>query len=416
MGGHTLDLQESPLTSFLPILFACSGSTTPTIVPATPPTDTAVDDTGDTASVLPPSQWDQIHRVLGEPLSYVDAAWIEAETPTFITGSGGFVDPRDSNSGASARAQIERWVHGESEPTNIGHVFRSDSYFGPSDARVVVIGDVTGDGAVEIAANLGAIVVRTAILPEPDDWSVEPPVVWGDPTLGESVTAVGFLPIACDADRDGQPDLCTSRGFDLGPIDGTPEATWDPGVPYAWERIAIGRTGATTTAWVARSGGVTAIDLGQATGNVDLDALPFWAPDDGDFISALVAVPTAGDDLLAVCSGVSTFTVTQLRILDGFQDAAPILTLSRGCDDLDVGDFDGDGDPELAVASDSTIQIIELDGTVRSTLQGVYDPGSDGLGSGMDSADVDGDGREDLIAAARESSTLYITYRAIETP
>jgi hypothetical protein len=342
------------------------------------------------------------------PWFAVDAAWVDPTTATYARVTGGWDDGRYSN---SATAWLEQWTEG-AEPERLNRMF-VDTQSTYNQTRVARMGDLDGDGLPDLAANLDGIAVRAAFVDE--SFTMEPVLDWTDADTPFDRTAAGFQPIACDADRDGQADLCTSRGFDLGPIDGGPEATWDPGVPYGWERIAIGRTGETTTAWVARSGGVTAIDLGEATGDVDLDALPFWAAD-GDLVSALAAVPTDGDDLLAVCSGVSSTTVTHLRIFDGVQDSDPILTLSRACDELDVGDFDGDGDPEIAVASDSTIQIIELDGTVRSTLQGVYDPGSDGLGSGMDSADVDGDGRDDLIAAARHSSTLYITLRAIDEP
>jgi hypothetical protein len=394
------------LSPALLLAIGCSSA----VVPVPTPTDTSASQTGDTAT---DSQWDRVDdRHAPERYEYVDVAWLDAPNAVFVHVSGAYeVDDHDRG---GSNTRFKTW----STPTAIPEELDS---FGPANGgggwgqsvRVEAVGDVTGDGADDVASQMGRLYVRSL---NGGTSLQQAPVDWLEGTTGDPVTDVqftGFQAVACDANRDGQPDLCTSRGFDLGPIDDTPEATWTPGVPFFDETIAVGRTGDTTTAWVARPGGVTAIDLGVATGEVDLDALPVWETPDTDVVFALAAVPMPDGDLLAVCSGFSDAT---LRVLDGLADSPPILTVPRRCLDLEVGDYDGDGQPEIAVASQSAIEIVELDGTVRNTLVGDIEPGNDLLGAGMDSADVNGDGRDDLIATAPGSGALYITFRVIDDP
>jgi hypothetical protein len=275
----------------------------------------------------------------------------------------------------------------------------------PQPLRIAALGDVTGDGVSNVGAAMQLDLPVLPIDPTATPYLVD----WDDVVQG---WAPGGDIAACDADQDGQPDLCTALGVDRGPIDGTPDTTWPTDFPDALDRqhLAIGHT-PSTVAWIPTQTGVAQLDLSQ-TGTLDPSSAPTWTAPTGHIITALAPIDPDGDglDALLVCSAPDN----AVRLLDAFPaDAAPFLTLDAPCDAVEVADFDGDGQLELAVGADSRVRIHELDGTLLAEHIGVYSPGEDGLGKSMDSADIDGDGRADLLVAAPDHGALYLTLNAV---
>jgi hypothetical protein len=339
--------------------------------------------------------------------AYADIAIVNAENLRVALGQPGFMDGNDF---APAGTNLADWSVEDGLFTGNTLGFRAEEEWGGVPVRVSLVGDITGDAIDDIAAHVGALVVGPGPL-DREDYVVVPETQWMD---GTEFIGPGFSIEPCDADADGQNDLCTSRGIDLGPVDGTPDLYWDPGVDLYSETLAIGKLNGDTVAFVGTPTGIVRIPVASllaTPGVVDLTNQPVWPAENITRLTTIDPDADGTSDLIS-CARMGAFTRVWLHT--DF-DSAPteLLSIVDGCTDLEPGDFDGDGQLELAVGYDSRITIVELDGTERFTHVGVWDALFDGLGSGIDSADVDGDGRDDLVAGADISRTLYLTLQAI---
>ena len=387
----------------LTLLIACTG---PIASVAThPQADTAGQETSDTSSDVrvhtgQSSAWDAI-LVSGQ--GWWSSVAVVQESPLQLASSNnGFWDGNDFLfEGFVASAEFDLSLQDRT-----AFVYSQAS----SELRsgtVVGVGDVRGDGTASIASVSNAgLTLLTGPFPATADGEIVP---WAHTLQGW--TPGGDL-APCDADQDGQPDLCTALGVDRGPIDGTPDTTWPTDFPddFARQHLAIGRT-PITVAWIPTESGVAQLDLTE-TGALDPGTAPTWMAPASHTVTALASVDPDGDglDALLVCSGPDH----AVRLLDSFPaDSPPFLTLDAPCDALEVADFDGDGALELAVGAASRVRIHELDGTLLAEHVGRYNPGADGLGKSMDSADIDGDGRADLLVAAPDEGALYLTLNAV---
>jgi hypothetical protein len=135
-------------------------------------------------------------------------------------------------------------------------------------------------------------------------------------------------------------------------------------------------------------------------GVLDPASLPTWTYPTGFIPLAAAAFDPDGDgfDDLLLCGAQDG--VTGLRVFTGPDDDPPLLAVVPfPCAALEVADFDGDGAPEIAVGGGSRVVVVEpADGSFASVWIGDIDPGTDGLGTALDAADVNGDGRMDLFA------------------
>jgi hypothetical protein len=390
------------------IVFGCTApiATVDTNVPA--PTDTDNGSTGDTSAPDSASDTAGSHHwtgVRGGGEGRWAAIAIQSVDPLVVAYvDAGYWDGNDWFRDASVvAAPFESSLDSETYHTTASAPFLV-LYSQP--ISVASVGDVTGDGLSNVAAAMQTDLPLIPVDPNDPDFQL---LEWDDVVQG---WAPGGDIAACDADQDGQPDLCTALGVDRGPIDGIPDTTWPTDFPDALDRqhLAIGRT-PSTVAWIPTQAGIAQLDLTQ-TGTLDPSSAPTWNAPAGHTITALAPIDPDGDglDALLVCSEPDN----AVRLLDAFPaDAAPFLTLDAPCDALEVADFDGDGQLELAVGADSRVRIHELDGTLLAEHIGVYSPGEDGLGKSMDSADIDGDGRADLLVAAPDHGALYLTLNAV---
>ncbi len=143
--------------------------------------------------------------------------------------------------------------------------------------------------------------------------------------------------------------------------------------------------------------------------------------DIGDFGDQLdvVLADFSGDDQLDVVYLGDYADGNQVRMYlgngDGTFNSAPITSLITTDDarDLTVGDFDGDGEADIAVADGSTLGIVFGNGGLG--FAEIDDITVDsGTTSRVEAADVDRDGVDDLIVGYSDRNTLTI-YLGSET-
>lgn len=252
-------------------------------------------------------------------------------------------------------------------------------------------GDLTGDGQVDV------VVARhpSEVLPAPFDGI-------GTITLPEIAIGTGF---GCDADGDGDTDLCSRPGIDRFPVDGALDTTWEPpgsalgagvvdGVRIAFVYTVVDQVRSLRLALLSPAGSTGSGEW--LVGTRQLDRL------------AAVDLDGDGSDGLVACvleQGVGWGLV----LVDPFPtERAGGLALPDRCDALEVGDFDGDGAPEVAVGTASHVLIVDpADWTVLADHRGTLRAGQDRFGAALDTADLDGDGRVDLVVGAPVTGRVY---------
>lgn len=257
---------------------------------------------------------------------------------------------------------------------------------------VAAPGDVTGDGHADAFAGLWP----ARLFHGPFELGMEPSSTdldhadYGRPT---SATP-------CDAGADGQPDLCTSHGIYRAPVTGAPPAAW-------W--------GFGSTVGVVRGtdGPALLIDSGarfvrvplDAVGEVDLQVLPGWSKPEG-FSSQATDLVDRGDgtDDILTCGREQNDPESHALWRVGEPSWERLIELSGPCLALEVADFDGDSSPEVAVGLRSQVLIVEPGSwTVAATWVGDEGHGAFEFGAALAAADLDGDGRMDLLVGAPQT-------------
>lgn len=294
---------------------------------------------------------------------------------------------------------------------------------GGGPASSLAVADVNGDGKPDLlVANWFSNAV--GVLLGNGDGSFQPAVSYGSGGgLADSVAVA-------DVNGDGKPDLVVGNytSATVGVLLGNGDATFHPAVTYG--------SGGVIPLWVAVA------DV-NGDGKPDLLVANFWASfqnpnpavgvllgnGDGTFQSA-VAYATGGTggpnsggsvavadvnadgklDLLAANEGNGTVGVL-LGNGDGtFQPVVTYGSGGSGANSVAVGDVDGDGKPDLIVATSLSTTVGVLLGNGDGTFQSAVTYGSGGLNraSSVVVADVNGDGRPDLLVGTCNNFSCFV--------
>ena len=252
----------------------------------------------------------------------------------------------------------------------------------------------------------------------------------GPPLLEATRFSVGANPralVAADLDGDGDLDLAVGAwGHDkvtLRRNNGNGVFTPFPRLSTAWARTPRRSWQPTSTG----TGASTWLDGPAATPTPEVSIL-LAAGAPGQFSPQFLLLPgVVPDDLavgdfdrdgdldIAVCDKQASGAVTLLRN-DGsgvFSVAASVTGVGDRPTAIVAEDFDRDGDLDLAVGNDSTvagtIQILTNDGLGGFTLGALLPlDGTDRSPLSLTAADFDGDGAVDLVAAAFFVDRLHV--------
>ncbi|MBZ5611550.1 MAG: FG-GAP-like repeat-containing protein [Acidobacteriia bacterium] len=278
------------------------------------------------------------------------------------------------------------------------------------------VADVNGDGKADIIlanTNTGNI----AVLPGNGNGTFKAAVNSGTQTLSGGFI---FLTVR-DLNGDGKPDVVATNGFAnyVQVWIGNGDGTFKPPVNYTVGNqptsIAIGDFNGDGRPDMAVTGGdglapSVAVLMGKG---------------DGTFQAAVYYIPT-GNPLLSITTGdfngdgrTDLVMISQVVALpagvwivlgngDGSFQTAADYKAGTGPQTATVGDFNGDGVPDLAVASNGSSTVSVLLGTGNGTFKtAVNYPAGQGA-TGVASGDFNGDGKPDLVVANVAVGTISV--------
>jgi hypothetical protein len=285
---------------------------------------------------------------------------------------------------------------------------------GQSSARDIAVGDLNGDGDLDLVApDYSAGVVRVA-LRQGTSW-----------TLSSAPAATGVQNVdLADADGDGDLDVVTANiinfGVDLYLNNGTGVLTRQvvstPGMTPSDAIFAQLDADAAPEIVVANYFGddVQVLDRQGDASYAAGDAIsikPATDPSDYALPHGVVARDLNGDgrvDLATANRDTDNVSVLTATSTGGYDLA--VVDLGSSVDDVDVADLDGDGAPEL-VARTQMGEVKVLDRSGAAGTAGTWTvlalPGTGAQGYDVAIADIDGDGAPEIVAAAYNVVNVY---------
>jgi len=315
---------------------------------------------------------------------------------------------------------------------------------GGSGPRSVAIGDVNRDGIPDIVvanifeANGGCGI---GVLLGNGDGTFKAAVTYG------SSSACGDSVVLADLNGDGKLDVAVALSGDIAVLLGSGDGTFQPAVTYGWG-------GGSGTSWgpnslaVADLNGDHKLDLVVATGNSnyplgngtvgvllgngDGTFQPAVDYDSGgglySYASSLAVADLNGDgepDIAVTNHCISSLCGT-VGVLRGngdgtFQPAVPYATGGLSWASVAVADVNGDGKPDLVVANEcasstcKTGNVGILVGNGDGTFQAAVAYSVGGLASDAAVADVNGDGKLDIVVAVPTQVSVLLTETGVKT-
>jgi hypothetical protein len=229
---------------------------------------------------------------------------------------------------------------------------------------------------------------------------------------GYSPGSIPYAVAAGDFDGDGFPDLAVATGDNIAILRNRKDATFvrsavfDEGDwPVAVEPADLDRDGFLDLVAVSNVNGSSKVSLLMGRGNGSFGTPTSFAADSVPTNVQIGDLDGDGSPDLVVANST---TVSVFRNRGDGTFLPQVLYPTSGVPHLALADFDRDGYLDLAVSNsrDSTVGVFYNDGT--GTLQGPVVYRADGETATVAAADFDGDGWPDLAVANYDSSTIAI--------
>jgi hypothetical protein len=302
-----------------------------------------------------------------------------------------------------------------------GSFFTPAPYTVGSNLTALTVGDFNNDGLTDIAAtNAGGNGSDNVSLLLGN----------GDGTFQNAVSyAVGNSPTAVtvgDFNGDGNADLAVTNGADntvtilLGNGDGTFQVAATYATGYTPASVVAGDFNGDGNLDLAVANSCGSDPTCQHNGTISV----FLSNGNGTFQPAVSHA--AGKDPLSVAVGdfdgdgnldlaVANKLDNTVSILWGngdgtFQDTGLTLTTDSGPDSVIVGDFNGDGQPDLAVANRGTNDVSVFLNSSGRTFQTATNYNVGGQPYSLTAVDLTGNGALDLITANYASNNVTVLF------
>lgn len=270
------------------------------------------------------------------------------------------------------------------ESTNVINIFlgRGDGTFTTSTVAIAIYSnslvasaDFNGDGIPDLVVYSQYSNNIVILLGKGDGTFIAAP---------QSVAVSGFpRVVAADFNGDGKTDLVVSNYLGAEFYSGNGDGTFEAG---------------TTALQVANSGTITSIAAADFNGDGKLDLVG---------VSGVSGSSSQGEVTIYLGNGGGTFTAAGSAVT-----TASVLSPSEA----EVADFNQDGIPDVAVNVSGQITVLlgHGDGTFNSPSY-IANPGNL-FYAGFAVADMDGDGRPDVIYTAQSPSGSVLAYIGLTKP
>ena len=277
------------------------------------------------------------------------------------------------------------------------------------DPNSVAVGDLTGDGNLDLVVAYGTTVGRVGVL-----------LGNGNGTFQAQKTFVsGPYPTEValgDVNGDGKPDIVVGNGNSstvsvlLGNGNGTFQARNTFATKFRPYAVALGDVNGDGEADIVVANlGSNTVSVLLGNGNGTFQAQNTFATGSRPYAVALGDVNGDGKPDIVVPNYLSNTVSVLLGNGNGTFQAQQTFAAGAGPDSVVVGDINGDGKPDIVVGSNYFAQVSVLLGNGNGTFQALQTFAASYATDSVAVGDLNGDGKSDLVLASPNGISVLLS-------